>query len=309
MPEDGIVRFPCPTENYPRIRGEVDLPNTIYVEGLEGFFRYYSAFRHSCGHSISTTGARRDYLSWRNLNDVIPIVEDSFGYLRGPVKWKANWQTDGAYYSPDEDRIVFGDNAYHEAWVVGHEYTHALHHKAMGGSWETENCGYRESRAAYTCAFQEGLANYGGWVGVSDDATHWDWDSAQYYYYPLSPQREWSVAALFHDLMDDPKYSQHNPDSILEPKDKTSYSTSYVMDVFATCEVKPRGRRSAWEKRNDVSDFVWCLENRFDAGYHTHVFPGIPVPQDVREGATEPADWNPDSIRSTWLWNLCDDCQ
>ena len=97
-----------------------------------------------------------------------------------------DWQIDGAYYSPDEDRIVFGDNAYHEGWIVGHEYTHALHHKGMGGLWETENCGYRESRESYTCAFAEGLADYGGWVGLSDK--YWSWEQLASAFYPLSPK-------------------------------------------------------------------------------------------------------------------------
>ena len=113
------------------------------------------------------------------------------------------------------------------------------------------------------------------------------------------------MAALFHDLTDGPKYSRLKPDSILEPKDKTSYSTSYVMGVFATCEVNILRRGDDnWEDRNDVSDFVWCLENRIDTLDHTSVFPGIEIPHDVKETAREPSDWDADSIRSTWLWNL-----
>lgn len=79
----------------------------------------------------------------------------------------------------------------------------------------------------------------------------------------------------------------------------------YVMHVFATCEVKYRKRfRPDWEDRNDVADFVWCLENRADTSVHEPVFPGIKTPHDVREKAIEPWDWNADSIRSTWLLNL-----
>ena len=81
------------------------------------------------------------------------------------------------------------------------------------------------------------------------------------------------------------------------------------MDVFATCEVKhPHWFFGDCKDRNDVSDFVWCLENRVDVLDHKHVFPGIETPDSAREEATEPADWSPDSIRSTWRWNLCDDC-
>ena len=77
------------------------------------------------------------------------------------------------------------------------------------------------------------------------------------------------------------------------------------MKVFATCEIQIRRRfRPDWEDRNDVSDFVWCLENRADASVHGRIFPGIGTPDSAREEATEPSDWSPDSIRLTWLWNL-----
>ena len=56
--------------------------------------------------------------------------------------------------------------------------------------------------------------------------------------------------------------------------------------------------------RNDVSDFVWCLENRIDRPTHWSVFPDIIPPGLVSEGATEPSDWDPEDIRSTWLLNL-----
>ena len=91
----------------------------------------------------------------------------------------------------------------------------------------------------------------------------------------------------------------------LEPEDKTTYPSRYVMKVFATCEVEyPSWLPGDWEKRNDVADFVWCLENRVDTVLHNSTFPGIGVPHDSRENATEPSDWHPDSIRSTWKHNM-----
>ncbi|MCE2397684.1 MAG: hypothetical protein J4F34_01380 [Gemmatimonadetes bacterium] len=91
----------------------------------------------------------------------------------------------------------------------------------------------------------------------------------------------------------------------LEPEDKTTYPSRYVMKVFATCEVKhPHWTPGDWEARDDVSDFVWCLENRVNDSIHEEIFPGIETPHDAQEEATEPSDWNADSIRSTWLWNM-----
>jgi len=56
--------------------------------------------------------------------------------------------------------------------------------------------------------------------------------------------------------------------------------------------------------RNDVSDFVWCLENRIDGTEHGNRFPGISVPDQVREAASEPSDWDADEIRATWIQNV-----
>ena len=74
------------------------------------------------------------------------------------------------------------------------------------------------------------------------------------------------------------------------------------MTVFKTCYTKPQYGRN--RHRNDVSDFVWCLENRVNEDVHDDNFPGITAPYSVSERATEPDDWDDDDIRSTWLLNL-----
>jgi len=262
------------------------------------------------------TGERHDYLPWRNLNDVIPIINDHFGYSRIPVKWEVDLglvddDDPAAFYSRGGDKIVFGPFAYSSDRIAAHEYTHALHHKAMGGIWETDNCSrhFYHRPSSYTCAFSEGLAQYGSWVG----APH-DWP------YPLEtipdtlrglpttpkPKVEGHVAALFNDLIDGVTGGlPGNPIENDEPEDKTHYHPHYVMKVFATCEVKhPHPIFGDWKKRDDVSDFVWCLENRVNDSIHEEIFPGIETPHDAREEAIEPSDWNADNIRSTWLWNM-----
>ena len=104
------------------------------------------------------------------------------------------------------------------------------------------------------------------------------------------PEIEGHVAAVFHDLIDRED----------EEGDSTAYSSRYVIKVFKTCETKLRG----WRKRNDVGDFVWCLENRVNRAVHRLRFPRTAVPWDAREKAREPAGWNNNHIRSTWLHNL-----
>ena len=63
--------------------------------------------------------------------------------------------------------------------------------------------------------------------------------------------------------------------------------------------------RADGKKRNDVTDFVWCLENRINAGSHNSGFPrGPDAPSRVSEGASEPSDWNADDIRAVWWKNV-----
>ena len=313
VPEDGIVEFPCPPADYPLLRGRVDLPKTSYVEGKDDFVPWFSFFRRSCGGLLGVTGERHDYLPWRNLNDVIPIINDHFGYSRSRVKWEVDFGRKTSIYEWGlfRDKIIFSRSGALSARTAAHEYTHALHNKAMGGLWGTDNCSphsyYRPS--SYTCAFSEGLAQYGSWVGAPHDFnrlletipdTLGDLPTTP------KPKVEGHVAALFNDLIDAPIGGPNGSDDVEEPEDKTHYSAHYVMKVFATCEVKDEKTwfPDDWQKRDDVSDFVWCLENRVDTVEHTAVFPGIETPHDAREEAREPSDWNADSIRSTWLWNM-----
>lgn len=106
----------------------------------------------------------------------------------------------------------------------------------------------------------------------------------------LAPGRreEGNVAALFHDLIDEAN----------EGDDETSYSANYVAHVLRTCRV------SFLYRINDVSDFVWCLEDRVDEDVHDDNFPGITAPTDATAVATKPDDWDADDIRSTWRQNV-----
>ena len=169
----------------------------------------------------------------------------------------------------------------------------------MGGLWRTSNCSehYFAKATSYTCVFLEGFANYGGTVGSYYDG-HYPWTEDEYWedwdFGRGSPNGkiEGYIATLFHDLIDGGD----------EVGDSTEYSARYVAKVFKTCRVSFGPRRVY--ARNDVSDFVWCLENRVNSSVHNARFPGIPAPRSAFEWATEPSDWDPDDIRSTWLLNL-----
>ncbi|MCE2399172.1 MAG: hypothetical protein J4F34_09140 [Gemmatimonadetes bacterium] len=322
VPEDGIVQFPCPTENMPYMRGGSFLPRTLYINGRLNFVTHIDGYRYQCQTQFIATrvlrysGPAYDYLPWRNLSDAIPLINDHFGYSRSRLEWEVDLGYSGAvfkhFFCCYTEHIKFGGDSYHHAPTAAHEYTHALHYESMGGLWGTDNCSpheyYRPS--SYTCAFSEGLAGYGAWVGsprnfgpkaletVPDTLRDGSPTTPK-------PKVEAHVAALFYDLIDAGTAGPDHPGETGEPEDKTHYDSHYVMKVFATCEVEyPHWLPDDWEKRNDVADFVWCLENRVDTVLHDSTFPGIGVPHDSREEATEPSDWSPDSIRSTWRWNL-----
>ena len=109
---------------------------------------------------------------------------------------------------------------------------------------------------------------------------------------------EGNVAAFFHDLLDDPVHTDDDDD--------TAYEGEYVFEVFKTCETSRvlRGR-TVWYDRDDVSDFIWCLENRTNRTVHRRHFPDVATPSGQREDADEPEDeWDADDIRDAWLQNV-----
>lgn len=165
----------------------------------------------------------------------------------------------------------------------------------LGGLWDTDNCSNHDiwTVSSYTCAFQEGIADYGGSVGAPNESRGGVFnyetvaDTA-----PAGAKVEGNVAALFHDLLD----------SSDEGNDQTNYDGTYVFEVFRTCDVRVGG---SWDDRDDVSDFVWCLEEGVNQGVHETHFDDInPTPTDAREWATEPGNHNATHIRNTWIQNV-----
>lgn len=68
---------------------------------------------------------------------------------------------------------------------------------------------------------------------------------------------------------------------------------------FSTCERRVGG--GSWDYRTDVSQLVWCLENRINSQVHNTYFTTA-VPSAVR--ATRGSGWNANDIRDTWTHNL-----
>ena len=164
-----------------------------------------------------------------------------------------------------------------------------------GGTWRAESACYASTReiwgeTGYKCALPEGFADYIGNIGWEGDGDvgpleHRGGEGS------VPGRVEGNVAALIWDLID----------SARDGNDRTSYSARYVFDVFGACRVE---RANSWVKRNNTTDYVWCLENRVNEDVHDDHFPGITAPDDVSEGASEPGSWDADDIRKTWVQNV-----
>lgn len=179
-------------------------------------------------------------------------------------------------------------------WTAAQEYVHALHAESLGGLWPTENCAEHDIwvESSYTCALQEGIADYGASIGAPYE------QRGGVYSYETIPsdaddggEVEGNVAAMFHDLLD----------SANEGQDQTHYNGRYVLGVFRTCEIR---MDNAWRDRNDVSDIVWCLEEGVDARAHERHFGDLPTPAAAREDATEPGSHSATHIRNTWVQDV-----
>lgn len=297
VPQGGIVSYACPGNREQRLVGAARNRTTARVLGGH-HLAYFEARYSQCGDTVHVLGSRHHYIPWRNLDSIaIPRITTVFGYSRRAVKFKYSsrripvLQSRWASYDPRADEITFRD-AYGHVSVAGHEYTHALHNKALGGTWYVPllNCaGHRHHiPSSYKCALKEGLAAFGGQVAA--DSTGAGWEDFHRHPSPLgrgAGEIEGNVAALFYDLLD--ANNEHG--------DKTTYPASYVFGVLKTC-------RTPNDKRDDTADFVWCLERQVVDSVHKRHFPGLSPPSGVRELATEPANWKLDDIRSTWIWNV-----
>ena len=205
VPEDGRLSISCPPHGQ-RWRGRVHLPNTPFVDGKSNFVRYWAFSRDHCGKSFLLIGSRVNYLPWRYLHLSAINIISHFGHSRGRVHWKVDWNKGKSYYYSWLwfNKIVLNKYGYDHPWIVAHEYTHALHDKGLGGRWKVRNCSphYLDSISSYTCAFSEGLADYGGVIGSGGDFRRYfeEFDNAE----PgVKGKIEGHVAALFMDLIDD----------------------------------------------------------------------------------------------------------
>ncbi|MDE2975127.1 MAG: hypothetical protein OXU64_10505 [Gemmatimonadota bacterium] len=315
----GIVAYECTKSIGDIVYGGIRVRDTDLVDGRREVGSWRTDRRH-CGQVVFVEARAHKYLPWRVLNLAAEAITDHFGYTRGPISWKLDWNPKGrSNYNglPFKDVITLAWNPAGRRFrfTAAHEYGHALHHKALGGIWwRSPNCKrhWIDRASSYRCALKEGFAHYAGNVGsvTTNHPRGFYGDCFEHFGTPKAPpgfcrnvshdrkrKIEGWIAALFTDLADNTGG---------EKGDWTSYPGRYVAEVFKTCEVKGKalGIFPDWKNRSRVSDIVWCLENRITPRLHREVFPGVWLPSKVRETAREPWNWDPLDIRSTWLKNL-----
>ncbi len=283
----GMVSTDCP-DNYEYITASVFVPITSETASkhVVGGTEVYAS---DCGTTRQVIANSYQFIAWRNLNDVIPDIESHFRQYRSAIKWHMVWvDSGGTFYYTESDKITFDYRYAKNPWVAAHEFGHAFHNEALGGIASGSSCPRhtRSTGPSYRCAYAEGFADYAGDVGVGQTSNSEKGDYSDHPY--DAAEIEGNVAALLNDLID----------SNNEGDDDTTYPPYYVGRVFESCVAD----NSAGD---DVSDFVWCLENRINETVHDASFPrGNDAPDRVREGAAEPSDWSASKIRSTWLQNV-----
>lgn len=262
------------------------------------FIAYWDAHPSDCGTTETLAGDREDYLPWYNLKTVAQTLKKHFDVRVPRISWLVDQTAEYSEYEPDLHRIDFGTVTFGRKWTAAHEYAHAIHHRALGGLWVAEQACYEERNvwevSGYRCALQEGFADYAGNIAVGYHPHNWNWENPESNRgnnQDPNPEIEGYVAALFWDLTD----------SANDGNDRTNYSASQVATALRTCEVRIVAN-GAWLDRDDVSDFVWCLENRIEASVHERHFDDVPTP--VAQRATRGSGWSASNIRSTWLQNI-----
>lgn len=282
---DGVAYAHCPNP-YESLEVSVVVPSTSQITG-----RYTAGgtvvYDDDCGDTRNIVLSSYIYYPWMNLIDAVPDIESHFQQWRGPVKWTFVHQDSATVYWKSADRIQFGMTWATLRFAAAHEFGHAFHHHALGGIKDADCSDHQiDKGSSYRCAFSEGFADYAGYLG--SPYSHY-WENKSYYDSPHDRgEIEGNFAALIHDIID----------SSNEAADETTYPASYVADVIETCTADGADG-------DDVSDFVWCLENRIDDNKHTDSFSreGLP-PDEVSEDATEPSGWDADHIRTTWVKNV-----
>lgn len=254
-----------------------------------------------CGDTISHSVPQQNYSAYMALQDTaIARIDSGLGKVRNVMPFKM--LTNGCVrfpvanadcYEPISDRLElrtanFVLSSSRRTWLAAHEYSHALHHKTLGGLPEVSGCSEHVPGAAttYSCALVEGFADYAGTVGSQFNPYVQGNDWETFSCASPAPKDEGCFAALLHDIVD----------GTSESGDAIDYTGSFAAGTLGACEVK----RGSWQAIGGTDDYVWCLEKRVDATVHGIEFSSSAPTDARRSGVGDPSGFNADSVRTTW---------
>lgn len=82
--------------------------------------------------TIATTGTRGSANRRNRAGGAVPCGLSCAGSSRGLIAIKYE-PASGGGYNASSDYIVYGSMNYSSAWMMAHEYGHALHNASLGG--------------------------------------------------------------------------------------------------------------------------------------------------------------------------------
>lgn len=164
--------------------------------------------------------------------------------------------------------------------TTAHEYGHAVHHIVLGGIKHTSgSCGASHATTDYTnygCAYYEGFADYHAAV-VRGAAGLFFSDVVNGYNHggQSGAINEIGVASFLYDLTD------AAGDEAFDP---VQYPTSYVADVWRTCDT--HYIITGWQSASGIDHMIYCFEETVDPAVTPYFRGGLYDGE--AETATEP---------------------
>jgi hypothetical protein len=259
-----------------------------------------------CGGAVSAAvdpSSDGNYTARVFTNAVITVnTSRTYFPTRPAISFRFSTISPDTYYSPNDDQIHIDWMATWGAYGIfsaAHEYGHALHHIVLGGiKTDSGTCGTTHLYDAYInygCAYYEGFGDYhaavvrGAAGGFLDSAVV----SGRNHGGQNGAINEIGVASFLYDLTDSAGD---------EAFDSVQYPTSYIADVWRTCNTHFAPFPSGWQRASAIDHMIYCFEQTVDP-VATAYFRGALFDGEA-ELATEPSGWSQSAIRSIWKADL-----
>jgi hypothetical protein len=204
---------------------------------------------------------------------------------------------DGSFYSLNQDKIVLRESSLggeFGRFVIGHEYGHAYHNRAMGGVNPNfaDNCNPHSLNipSSYGCALSEGFADFFSAFLTGNLRSSFEANIYHSSGVP-SPMTEGPVASALLDIVD-PANEGH---------DGAQWVGSYLPRLVGTCEWS--GFFGTFARASGIDHVTYCLEQAIES-FATNLYAGRVVPTGWRHSAVVPGTWSKAVARPLWYTNI-----